>query len=413
MNDELQKIETNIVASPRNNNAMTMAGANALVQRTLGEVQVAVMMAKQFPRDKIYSKEKLLNDCCREGLASVATYSYSKGGTEITGPSIRLAEAAKNAWGNMQSGWRELARTTVNGVGISEVEAFAWDTENNTRASVAFTVRHWRDTKSGGYPLKEEREIYELCANQASRRERACILKMIDGDMIEEALKQVNVTLTTKVQVTPERIKSLVKTFFDEFEITEAQIEKRVQRRVETINPATMISLTKIYNSLKDGMSKKEDWFEPEEAKDDEGKKPKGNEGVKDAIKKKAPKTAGGNPETGGHPKEESTPASVGGEAPANDAAGSDAKATHAAKDMATKPIPLHSVAGNAAATDFERWKLDFMKGCNSAQSKEHLLEFYSANVKVLGQIKTRAPIFYDQCEQTYEDNLARFDNGE
>jgi hypothetical protein len=282
------KGETTIAATP--NKSLQTAGADAMVQRNIGEVQVAVMMAKKFPRNKIEAKEKLITDCCREGLAQVSMYTYARGGTNIKGPSIRLAEAAKNAWGNMQSGWREITRTIVGGVGMSEIEVFAWDTENNTRSSVTFTVNHWRDTKQGGYAIKEERDIYELCANQAARRERACILKMIDGDMIEAAVEQCEITLTTKVKVTPERIGTMVKAFLDNYGITQEQIEARVQRRIDAINAPLMISLTNIYNSLKDGMSKPQDWFEakPEEA----GKEPpkKGAEAVKEALNKKQTK---------------------------------------------------------------------------------------------------------------------------
>ena len=285
-------MDNSLVQSAPRSVPSAMAGATALVQRTLGEVQVAVMMAKQFPRDKIVAQEKLLNDCCRVGLAAVAMYSYSKGGTDITGPSIRLAEAAKTAWGNMQSGWREVSRSIVNGVGVSEVEAFAWDTENNTRQSVLFNVKHWRDKRGGkGYPLNDEREIYELCANQAARRERACILKTIDGDIIEAALNQCNVTLHTKVEATPEKIASMVK-MFEAFGVTKAQIEKRVQCRVEAINPAKLIGLGKIHISIKDGMSTPADWFEaePEEEKPDADKKVTATQKAKDALKKDAPK---------------------------------------------------------------------------------------------------------------------------
>lgn len=302
MNDTAEKeTSTSLVTQPRQS-MMQTAGAQAMVQRTLGEVQVAVMMAKQFPRDKIAAKDKLMNDCCREGLAAVSMYSYSRGGTDINGPSIRLAEAAKNAWGNMQSGWREVGRQIVGGVGFSEVEAFGWDCENNTRESLTFTVKHWRDTKSGGYALKEERDIYELCANQAARRERACILKLIDGDMIEDAMRQCQLTLATKVKATPENIASMVQKFADDFGVTKEQIEKRVQRRIEAINGSLMVSLGKIYNSLKDGMSKSADWFDPiEQAGTDENadKPEKGNEAVKEKLKKRKAKEAGADAETG------------------------------------------------------------------------------------------------------------------
>lgn len=404
MDDETPN--TSIVARPHNTQ-LAMAGAQALVQRTLGEVQIAVMMAKQFPRDKIAAKEQLLMDCTREGLASVAMYSYSRGGTEITGASIRLAEAAKRAWGNMQSGWREIARSVVNGVGISEVEAFAWDTENNTRESLCFTVRHWRDTKKGGYALTDERDIYELCANQAARRERACILKMIDGDVIEDALKQCNVTLNTKITATPDRIKNLVKIFADEFGVTEAQIEKRVQRRVETINGAVVVSLTKIYNSMKDGMSKPSDWFEPEEDAGDNKEAKKGNAGVKEKLAKKA-EAAGANPETGEiEPKQkaESKPEPV--EEPKAEAQPAQPPV---AADFNTKLIGMKGKEGDATQPDYEAWQLEFMKRCNSAPNLELIGELYKNNVKMLNQMKTRAIEIYQECDDCYQDNIARLE---
>ena len=281
-----EMLERSVVAASPKTSVSPMAGATALVQRALAETQIAVMMAKQFPRDKNEAREKLVNDCCREGLAKAAMYSYAKGGTAITGPSIRLAEAAKNAWGNMQSGWGEVSRSKdAAGVGISEIEVFAWDSENNTRATVKFSVRHWRDTKSGGYPIKEEREIYELCANQAARRERACILKMIDGDLIEAAIQQCEVTLTAKVDITPARIASMLE-MFKAMGVSKAQIKKRIQREVDAINAPLMLSLTKIYNSIKDGMSTPDEWFEKEEAEQPADDKKGGNAKAKDAIKK-------------------------------------------------------------------------------------------------------------------------------
>src|SRR5574343_1252357 len=136
MNEQSQSLET---IAPRAA-VPTNAAAQALVQRSLAEVQVAVLLAKQFPRDKVAARNAIINDCAREELASVAMYEYARGGTAITGPSIRLAEALKVAWGNMQSGWRVIGRDANQ----SEVEAWAWDAENNVRESVTFIIRHWR-----------------------------------------------------------------------------------------------------------------------------------------------------------------------------------------------------------------------------------------------------------------------------
>lgn len=391
MNDMPEENVSNspIATTPRNNLATQMAGTQALVQRSLAEVQVAVMMAKQFPRDVISVKENLMIDCCRPELAEKAMYSYAKGGTNITGPSIRLAEAAERAWGNMQSGWRELSRTTVAGVGQSEIEAFCWDTETNTRSSVTFTVRHWRDTKQGGYALKEERDIYELCANQASRRKRACILQRIDGGIIADAIKQCETTMTTKVQATPERIASMAKMFLDEYGITQAQIEKRIQRRMEAINPPLMISLTKIYNSLKEGMSKAQDWFEPEVETEDEAEEAKTKtQKVKDKLnKQKKAEDAGADPQTG--------------EIPSNAAKKEEVKvATPTVKngEFSSKQIPLRGKPNAPMDNDYEAWCNIWCSIVGQAGSEDQLMTLHKSNQHLLTQMQSRDPAAFERC---------------
>ena len=166
----------------RKNLVQSSSGA-AEIQRAVAEVQAAIMLAKQFPRSKVEAADRILTECTRASLAESAIYSFPRGGQEVTGASIRLAEVLAMNWGNFTFGWKETARRAEGGHGVSEIMAYAWDYETNVRAMREFTVKHWRDTKSGGYAIKDERDIYELCANQAARRMRACILNIIPGSL--------------------------------------------------------------------------------------------------------------------------------------------------------------------------------------------------------------------------------------
>jgi hypothetical protein len=74
-------------------------------------------------------------------------------------------------------------------------------------------------------------------------------------------MHQAEITLNTKAEVTPERLKALVEKFA-EFGVSQEQIEKYIQRRIDAITPALLVRLGKIYNSIKEGMSKPADWFE-------------------------------------------------------------------------------------------------------------------------------------------------------
>lgn len=268
--------------------------SSALVEveksRAVQETQAAMVIAKKFPRNQIEAMDRILNTCTRQSLAEHALYSYAKGGTAITGPSIRLAEAIAQNWGNIQFGIRELEQ----GDRVSTVEAFAWDLETNTKQVKIFQVPHKRYTKKGSYALEDPRDIYEMVANQGARRLRACILGVIPGDVIEAAVKQCDATLKVKADVTPERIAGIVEKF-GEYGVTKNQIEARIQRRVDAITPAQMVSLGKVYNSLKDGMSVAADWFTIEEGtilpangKPTEAAPPK--KGGVDALKEKLTK---------------------------------------------------------------------------------------------------------------------------
>lgn len=257
---------------------------DASTQRELAEVQAAMIIAKRFPRDEAEALEKIKMACQRNSLAEVALYSYSRGGTEITGPSIRLAEAMVQLWRNVQFGIRELEQRN----GESTVEAYAWDIENNIRQVKVFQVPHKRYTKTkGAYALEDPRDIYEMTANQGARRLRACILGIIPGDIVEAAVTECENTLKAKADVTPDGIKKMLDAFA-EFKVTREQIEKRIQRKLETITPAQKVGLGKIYNSMKDGMSGPMDWFEKiPTAEDAPGEDAgKGNEGLKNRLKK-------------------------------------------------------------------------------------------------------------------------------
>jgi hypothetical protein len=237
------------------------AGAGLIAvaqQREIAEVQSKMIVARMNPRNEKKALDRILQSCTRLTLAEKALYTYSRGGTDITGPSIRLAEAIAQYWQNFEFGIRELEQRD----GESTVEAYAWDVENNVSQRKAFQVPHIRHTKKGSYKLSDPRDIYELVANLGARRMRACILGVIPGDIVESAQKQCEETLRTQVKVTPERIKNMLTVFAGEFAVTKEMIEKRIQRHVDVITPALLVQLTKIYNSLKDGMSVVSDWFE-------------------------------------------------------------------------------------------------------------------------------------------------------
>ena len=266
MSNDLTKVSNPIGHIRQNNGALAESSAAAAI----AEVQAQVVMAKQFPRDEIAAVDKIINECTRISLAESAVYAYPRGGTKVTGPSIRLAESVARHWGNLDFGIKELEQSK----GESSVVAYCWDLQNNVRETKTFKVKHERKARGQINKLTDPRDIYELVANQGARRLRSCILGVIPGDVIETAEKQCQITLNASADLSKEGIKKLVEAF-EQFKVTKEHIEKNIGSHIDAINAAQVVNLRNIYTSLKDGMSKSWDWFEIDKPKVKEDKQVK------------------------------------------------------------------------------------------------------------------------------------------
>ena len=231
---------------------------NMMISRQAQEVQAAMVIAKKFPRDEAKAYDRILRSCKRVGLAEQAEYVYPRGGTKVVGATIRLAESIAQSWGNVDYGILELS----NKDGASEMMAYAWDLETNTRVSKIFTIKHWRDTKSGGYALKDERDIYELTANFGARRVRACIIGIIPGDIFDAAIQECRKTIKgSNTKPLEDRFREMIVSFEDEFKVGQKQIETYLGCNMASFSENDFIRMKGVYRSLRDDMSKPADFF--------------------------------------------------------------------------------------------------------------------------------------------------------
>ena len=230
-----------------------------MMSRQAQEVQGAIVMAKKFPRDEVESFNRIVRACQRKGLAENAMYEYPRGGAKVVGPSIRLAEAMAQNWGNIDFGIIELEQKN----GESQVMAYAWDLETNTRQTKVFTVPHIRSTKKGNVPLTDPRDIYEMVANQGARRVRACILGVIPGDVQDAAIDQCNKTMSEgEKKPVIDLVRDMAAIFEREFSVPIEAIEKYIGCKSEAFSMNDLVRLKRVYKSLHDGMAKREDYFD-------------------------------------------------------------------------------------------------------------------------------------------------------
>jgi len=242
-----------VAPQPSSGNALMTAE----MQRQIAEIQAQFMMALHRPRVPMVAVDKMLLECQRPSLAEVALYSFSRGGTAINGLSIRALEMIARNWGNIKYGFRVLDRPA----GRSVLQAYAYDLESNVPVERIFEVRHVRDKKGGAVPLTDERDIYQLEADKAQRRVRACIEALIPGDVLDACENEIRKTLEARADTTAEGIKKMLE-LFKAFGVNQKMIESRIQRNVTAITAPQMVGLRSVYNSLKDGMSSIDQWFD-------------------------------------------------------------------------------------------------------------------------------------------------------
>ena len=226
--------------------------------RAIAEAQGKLVIAKRFPRDEVEAYAKAMEACQRPTMAAKAFYSFPRGGQTVEGPTIRFAEELARCWGNIDYGIKELSQDD----GKSEMQAYAWDLETNAQSVQNFTNPHQREQGKKMVTLTSQRDIYENNANMATRRLRSRILAILPSWFVEDAIEECKKTLAGRND-TPliDRVKKMV-VAFAKIGVTQDQIEKRLKKKIDTMNADDFVEYTGIYNAIKQGESKIAEWFE-------------------------------------------------------------------------------------------------------------------------------------------------------
>jgi hypothetical protein len=146
--------------------------------------------------------------------------------------------------------------------GQSEMQAFAWDVEKNTRIASTFIVPHARDAGRKVVALTELRDIYENNTNNGSRRVREAIFAVLPPWFVERAKDLCNETIAAgkEGETLPQRIAAAVKAFAGGG-ITQDQLERKMTRPVSAWTEHDVAQLEVIFNSLRRGEVTKEEEF--------------------------------------------------------------------------------------------------------------------------------------------------------
>lgn len=246
------------------------AKEQAVVAREMQQIQAMALMAMNRPRNVGECLKEIEAACDAPIVAEKALYSYPRGGQTVSGPSIRLAEVIAQSWGNNLYGYTVADQRAS----ASDVVAYFWDLQKNTMKRIEWTVPHIRESNETAWNketrkyertgkvnvkhLTDSRDVYELVANMSSRRVRNCILAGIPKWIEQAAVERCKETL--KKSFSKEKLADIVKSF-DGLDVTVDDLERRLGKKINAINATEYLGLRQIYQSIRDGVSKAEEWF--------------------------------------------------------------------------------------------------------------------------------------------------------
>ena len=230
--------------------------------RAVAEVQAQVIVAQQFPRDVTGAVRAMREACAQQQLAERAFFAFPRGGQTVSGPSVYLARELARCWGNIQYGAWELRRDDAGAQ--SEMLAFAWDVQTNTRNSSVFIVPHMRDKRGGPEQLTDMRDIYENNANNGARRVREAIFGVLPVWFTEEAKTLCAKTLSEGGgRPLAQRIADAVEAFAG-LGVKAGQLEDRVGTKTADWTPQDVATLHVLITSIRRGEIRKDEAFPQE-----------------------------------------------------------------------------------------------------------------------------------------------------
>jgi hypothetical protein len=234
--------------------------------RAVAEVAAAVQVAQQNPRNMQRAIADMRDSCGRMALAQKAFYRVPNRGE---GPSVHLARALARIWGNIDYGVRELRRD--DHAGESEVLAFAWDQETNSRSTRSFINPHARMKGKERQALVDLNDIYLSNQNVGARAVRETIYAVLPEWFVAEAEQVCRATLENgEGEPLPKRIEKMVAFARTTFGLTVDQIEQKLERKRGQWTAGDVASMAVLFGSIQRGEVDKDEEFPPPRVTGDE-----------------------------------------------------------------------------------------------------------------------------------------------
>lgn len=236
----------------------------ALAEQAKAQVQARYIMALQRPRDILEARERLLKDCKRPLFADAAIY-HKPVGEGLEGPSIRMAEAAARALTNILTSATAIyddAQKRIVHVSATDLEAnITYDLDVTVAKTVErSSVPQGRKCLSSRinsngkttYTIEAtDEEIIDKEKAHISKAMRTCLLRLVPGDLLDEAMATCYETLDKKDAEDPDAAVKRMCDSFAEVGVNVAMLTDMLGHEPSKTNKAEMRKLRGILNAIK------------------------------------------------------------------------------------------------------------------------------------------------------------------
>ena len=231
------------------------------------QVQARYLVARDNKRDWDQVRQRLLSDCERPFFADAALYSKPMGTSKVTGLSIRFAEAAQRAMGNImpeRSVIYDDATKRIVRMAITDLEAnvthfkdIVLEKTVERKDKKGRTVLSQRMNSYGDVVYLVEATEDELLTKEAaisSKVERMLTLKILPADIQEEAIDAVRTTQRDRDKKDPQAAKNKLIDAFDEIGVRVPDLKAFLGAdTLESIQPKDLEALRAVYTAIKEG----------------------------------------------------------------------------------------------------------------------------------------------------------------
>lgn len=259
--------ETDITdLAPRPTGALGETASTAAAAQAQASIQARYIMALQRPRDFDGVRVSLLKECKRPRFAEVARYRKPIGGGHVEGPSIRFVEAALRCMTNVLADTAVIFdddRKRIIRVTVTDLEAnITYPADVSVDKTVERSDGRGRQilaqrTNKTGKPVyivaATEDELLNKQAALVSKAMRTCGLRLIPGDLIDEAMEQVLVTQQKEDAQDPDAARKRIVDAYAAIGVLPPALAEYLGHEMATCSPAELVELRAIGTAIKNG----------------------------------------------------------------------------------------------------------------------------------------------------------------